>query len=140
MELDKAHAGLVLLTHQFVGQATCAEGLSDTRGSLEDDVLLVLQQVLKVRKIILGHVDFLKEIFPGILLVGSDVTGALIGLSNEVHQDSVFVLGQLEETAVGILEELHLLKIGILLHGRVGDRSHQGFHLLEPDLLPIILF
>lgn len=46
-----------------------------------------------ILEVIHEHMVLFKTILLGILLVGSDETGALIGLADEIHQDPVFVLG-----------------------------------------------
>ena len=140
MELNQLDAGLIFLAHHLKGQSPCTERLTNTRCTLQDDVLLVLQKILKPGKVVFGHEHFVEEILPAVFLIRNLMACTLIRLADEIHNDAILLLRQLEEAAIRISKELHLLEVCILLNGCVWDRSHERLHFLKPDPLAIIFF
>ena len=137
MELHKLNAAVILFSHHRPGEAACSKGFSHTRGPLQNEVLLILEDSYKAVIPGFAHVHIAQEI---ILCIG---VGGLcrrygVFLTDQVENEVVFSFGEFEQAALGILEVLHLFQFRALFQSCIINGRSESFYFFEVQLFPIL--
>ena len=139
MELYQFDPVIIYNTHDGVSQFTGCKCLSYAWCSLQNNIFLRFHESRKNIKALSGHEDLAQKIIPGIILHYGRSLPQGIFITDEIHDEVEFPLGQLKEAPVRIFKELHHLKFRTLMEYSIVNRRLQAFCFLKTDRLSIVL-